>query len=126
MAIYLKLDGVEGEVTTKGFEKQIELLSFNFGANRNIRTARRTDKNRESDEPNISEVSLVKLWDPTSSSKLFEETVAGKLNHKAILTFTTTSDGSVEKYLEIELTDAGVSSFQMSDGGSDSQPRASG
>ena len=119
MAIYLKLDGVEGEVTTKGFEKQIELLSFSFGANRNIRAARRTDKNRESDEPNISEVTLMKRWDPTSSSKLFEETVAGKLNHTATLTFTTTSDGSVEKYLEIELTDAGVSNFQMSDGGSD-------
>lgn len=119
MAIYLKLDGVEGEVTTKGFEKQIELLSFSFGANRNIRAARRTDKNRESDEPNISEVTLLKRWDPTSSSKLFEETVAGKLNHTATLTFTTTSDGSVEKYLEIELTDAGVSNFQMSDGGGD-------
>jgi type VI secretion system secreted protein Hcp len=119
MAIYLKFDGVQGDVTTKGFEKQIEILSFNFGANRNIKTAARKDNSRESDEPHLSEVSLVKLWDAASSPKLFEEAVGGKLNHKATLTFTTTSDGAVEKYLEIELSDTAISGFQMSDGGDD-------
>jgi type VI secretion system secreted protein Hcp len=119
MAIYLKLDGVEGDITTKGFEKQIEVLRFSFGANRNIMTASRRDTNRESAEPSLSEISLVKLWDATSSSKLFEEAVAGKLNHTATITFTTTSEGSVEKYLEIELTDTAISSFQMSDGGAE-------
>jgi len=29
---FIQLDGVEGESTRKGFEKQIELLSFSFGA----------------------------------------------------------------------------------------------
>jgi type VI secretion system secreted protein Hcp len=119
MAIYLKFDGVEGDVTTKGFEKQIEILSFSFGAKRNIKTAARKDTNRENDEPRLSGVSLVKLWDATSSPKLFEESVAGKLNHKATITFTTTSEGAVEKYLEIELSDTAISSFQMSDGGVD-------
>jgi type VI secretion system secreted protein Hcp len=119
MTIYMKVEGIEGDVTTKGFEKQIEILSFSFGANRNIKTAARKDTNRESDEPRLSEVSLAKLWDATSSPKLFEESVAGKLNHKATITFTTTSEGAVEKYLEIELSDTAISSFQMSDGGAD-------
>ena len=39
MAIYMKFHGIEGDITTKGFEKQIEILSFSFGANRNIKTA---------------------------------------------------------------------------------------
>ena len=34
-------------------------------------------------------------------------------------TFRTTSEGSVEKYLEIELSDAAISSFKMGDGGAD-------
>src|SRR4051812_50166681 len=106
MAIYLKIPGIDGDITTKGFEKQIEILSFNFGANRPIKTASRSDASRESAEPSVSEVSLMRLWDATSSSKLFEEAVAGKLNHTATITFTTTSEGSVEKYLEIELSDA--------------------
>jgi len=116
MAIYLKYDGVEGDVTTKGFEKQIELLSAALGASRNINTAARRETNRENSEPNISEIQLTKEWDPVSSSKLFEESVAGKLNHKAVITFTNTVEGAVEKYLEIELTDAGVGSLHMSSG----------
>ena len=108
---------------TKGFEKQIEILSFSFGTNRNIKSAARKATNRESDEPHLSEISLVKLWDATSSPKLFQESVAGKLNYKARFTFTTTSEGAVEKYLEIELTDAAISGFQMSDGGSDKADR---
>jgi type VI secretion system secreted protein Hcp len=119
MGTYCKFDGVEGDVTTKGFEKQIEILSFSFGANRNIKTAARKDTNRESDEPRLSEVSMVKLWDAKSSPMLFQESVGGKLNHKVTITFTTTSEGAVEKYLEIELTDTAISSFQMSDGGGD-------
>jgi type VI secretion system secreted protein Hcp len=70
MAIYLKFDGVEGDVTTKGFEKQIEILSFRFGTNRNIKTAARKNTNRESDEPHLSTVSLVKLWDAGIVSKV--------------------------------------------------------
>jgi type VI secretion system secreted protein Hcp len=114
MAIYLKLDGVEGNVTTTGFEGQIEILSFSFGTSRNIATAARTATNRESNEPCIGEVTLTKLWDATSSPKLFEQSVAGTLDHTATITFTTTSADKVEKYLEIELSKTGISSFEMS------------
>ena len=96
MAIYLRLGGVEGEVTTKGFEKQIELMSVSFGTARNIASAARKANGRESSEPSLSEVNLMKQWDSTSSAKLFEQSIAGKLNLKALLTFTTTSEGSVE------------------------------
>jgi len=117
MAIYLKYDGVEGDVTTKGFEKQIELRSATLSASRNINTAARRETNRESMEPNIGEMHIIKEWDPISSSKLFEESVAGKLNHKAVITLTNTVEGTVEKYLEIELTDAGVSDLHLSAAG---------
>jgi type VI secretion system secreted protein Hcp len=54
MAIYLKLGGVEGEVTTKGFEKQIEIMSASFGTARNIASAARKTNNRETSEPSQS------------------------------------------------------------------------
>jgi len=114
MAIYLKYDGIDGDVTTKGYEKQIEILSATLAASRSIRISARREVNRETSEPSMSELHLAKEWDPVSSSKLFEESVAGKLNHKAVITFTNTVEGSVEKYMEIELTDAGVSNFQVS------------
>src|SRR4051794_8640087 len=114
MAIYLKYDGIDGDVTTKGYEKQIEILSATLAASRSIRISARREANRETSEPSMSELHLTKEWDPVSSSKLFEESVAGKLNHKAVITFTNTVEGGIERYMEIELTDAGVSNFQVS------------
>jgi type VI secretion system secreted protein Hcp len=119
MSIYMKLGDVEGEVTTKGFEKQIEIISASFGTARNIASPTRKANSRESSEPRLSEVNLTKEWDSTSSAKLFEGSIAGKLNLKALLTFTTTSEGSIEKYLEIELTDVGISNFQINGSGED-------
>ena len=119
MAIYMLLTDVPGEVTTKDFEKQIEIISASFGTARHIASPARKANGRESSEPMLSEVNLTKEWDSTSSPKLFEESIAGKLNLKAVLTFTTTSEGSVEKYLEIELTDVGISNFQINGSGDD-------
>jgi type VI secretion system secreted protein Hcp len=119
MSIYMQLGDVEGEVTTMGFEKQIEIMSVSFGTARNIASPARKANGRESSEPMLSEMNLTKEWDSTSSVKLFEELIPGKLNLKALLTFTTTSEGSVEKYLEIELTDVGISNFQINGSGED-------
>ena len=92
-------------------------MSASFGTARKIASPARKANSRESFEPSISEVNLTKEWDSTSSAKLFEQSIAGKLDLKALLTFTTTSEGSVEKYLKIELTDAGISNFQINGSG---------
>jgi len=124
MAIYLKLDGIEGPVTTKGFEKQIEILSFSLGSSRMIGTAARGSINREHSEPVLSEVTLSKNWD-TSSAPLFQDAVAGTMDKKAILAFTTTSKGATEKFLEIELTNVGLSSYQLGGSGEGGPPSES-
>ncbi|MBV1919124.1 MAG: type VI secretion system tube protein Hcp, partial [Pseudomonadales bacterium] len=36
MAIYLEIEGVEGNITAKGYEKMIEVSSFNWGVGRAI------------------------------------------------------------------------------------------
>lgn len=115
MAIYLKIDKIDGPVTTKGFEKQIEILSFSLGTSRMIGTAARGSTNREHAEPTLSEVTLTKNWD-TASANLFQDAVAGTMDKKAILTFTTTSKGATEKFLEIDMENVGLSSYQLGGG----------
>ena len=58
MAIYMKWDGIDGAVTTKEFEKWIELDSFQFGVGRAIGTAARGAATREASEPSISDAGL--------------------------------------------------------------------
>ena len=45
MAIYMSWDGIDGAVSTKGFEKWIELNSFQWGVGRAIGTAARVAVN---------------------------------------------------------------------------------
>jgi type VI secretion system secreted protein Hcp len=39
MPIYIKLDGIDGEVTAAGYEKWIEVLSFSWGVTQQISSA---------------------------------------------------------------------------------------
>jgi type VI secretion system secreted protein Hcp len=121
MAIYLKYDGIDGSVTTKGFEKQIEISSAGFKSGRAMDVARRTDENRGHAEPFVSEIVLSKEWDDTSSGKLFEDSLSGVCDKKAKLSFTTTSKNTVVAYLEVELEKTVVSEYTL-DGGSDGHP----
>src|ERR1700710_1277092 len=103
MAIYLKYDKVPGNVTTKGFEGQIEVHSAGFGAGRDMGMSKRSDVNRGHAEPHLSEISLTKTWDDMASGKLLEDALAGVGDKKATLSFTTTSKNVVTPFLVIEL-----------------------
>jgi type VI secretion system secreted protein Hcp len=116
MPIYLKYGSIKGPVTTDGFKDWIELNSFQWGASRNISSAVRGALSREHSEPSLSEVTVTKLTD-IASPKLFLESVAGKLDTKVTIKFTTTSKGKVETFLTFEFEDVGVSHYSMSSGG---------
>lgn len=121
MAIHLKYDNIDGSVTTKGFEKQIEVSSAAFKSGRAMDIARRSDENRGHAEPFLSEIMLGKEWDDTSSCKLFEDSLSGVCDKKALLSFTTTSKNTVLAYLTVELEKAVVSEYML-DGSSDGHP----
>lgn len=112
----MKYGSINGPVTTKGFEKWIELNSFQWGSGRAIGSAARGSTSREHSEPSLSEVTVAKLTD-VASPKLFLEWVAGKLDNKVTIKFTTTTKGEVDTFLTFELTDCGVSGYSMSSGG---------
>src|ERR1700677_1534929 len=116
MAIYLKYGTINGDVTTDGFSKWIELNSFQWGVGRGIGTAARGAVNREGSEPSISEVVVTKVMD-SASNNLFVDAVAGTMNSKATIKFTTTTKGKVETFLTYDLTDTGLSGYSLSSGG---------
>jgi type VI secretion system secreted protein Hcp len=116
VAIYMKWDGIDGAVTTKGYEKWIELNSFQMGVGRAIGTAARGAATREASEPSISEVVVTKRLDK-SSTKLFQDAVAGDLSKTVKIAFTTTTKDKVEHYLKYELEKCGLSGYSLSSGG---------
>lgn len=116
MAIYMKFGSIKGAVTTQGYKDWIELISFSWGVGRNIGTAARGYSLRESSEPSISEITITKFTD-VSSPKLFQEALAGKMDTKVVIAFTTTTKNTVTDYLKYELTDIGVSQYGLSSGG---------
>ncbi len=116
MAIYMKYGNIKGSVTTEGFKDWIELNSFQWGVGRSIGTAARGALSREHSEPSLSEVTVTKLTD-VASPKLFLDAVAGKLDNKVTIKFTTTTKGKVETFLTYELENTGLSHYSLSSGG---------
>jgi len=116
MAIYMKYGPIDGAVKTDGFDKWMELTSFQMGINRAIGTAARGAYSRESSEPNISEITVTKLMD-LSAAKLFNDAVAGQLDNKVTIKLTTTAKDKVETFLTYEMENCGISSYSISTGG---------
>ncbi|HVB18421.1 MAG TPA: type VI secretion system tube protein Hcp [Stellaceae bacterium] len=116
MAIYLKYASINGSVTEQGHSKWIEVDSFHFGVGRAIGTAARGPTSREHSEPTLSEITVTKRMD-AASPKLFLDAVAGQLDNKVQIHFTTTTKGKVETFLKFELENTGLSAYSISSGG---------
>ncbi len=115
MAIYMKVDGINGDVTAKGHEKWVDCSSLQWGVGRGIGSPIGRGVERESSAPNISEVVISKEMD-ASSPYLFTEACIGK-GKKVQFHLVKTSGGNLETYLEYTLTNALVSGFSVSSGG---------
>ena len=114
--IYMKYGSIKGAATTEGFKDWIELDSFHWGVGRAIGTAARGSTSREHSAPSLSDITITKRTD-VASPKLFQDAVAGKLDSKVEIKFTTTSQGKVETYLVYKLENVGISGYSLSSGG---------
>ncbi len=114
MAIYLKLEGCPGSVTTAGFEKQIELSSFQWGAGLGVGSARGGD--RSTSEPSVSEISGTKALDK-SSEHLFKNLLMGNTIATGEISFTAAIKGVSVAYGVLKLEDVIISGYSMSSGG---------
>jgi type VI secretion system secreted protein Hcp len=107
---------ITGDVTTQGWEKWIELTSFQWGVGRGIGSAMSGQASRESSIPSVSEVVVTKRMD-SASPGLWTDSVAGQLNSTVKIVFTTTAQGDTKEFLKYELTNTGLSGYSLSSGG---------
>ncbi|GAC1346837.1 MAG: Hcp family type VI secretion system effector [Acetobacteraceae bacterium] len=115
MAIYMKFGSVDGQVTTEGFAKWIELHSLQFGVGRAVSSGA-GGAQREGSNPSISEITVTKVYD-VASPKLYEDALAGSFDTKVDIKLTTTTKNKVDTYLSYELSECGVSGYSISSGG---------
>lgn len=115
MAIYMKFDGIEGNVTAKGHEKWIELESIQFGVGRSITFKTGNSSDREATAPQVGEVTVSKSMDP-ASPKLFAEGCYGK-SKKVEIHLCKTDQGQLQTYMEYVLENVLVSGYSLSSTG---------
>jgi type VI secretion system secreted protein Hcp len=96
--LYLKLAGIEGEVFTKGFEKQIQLDSFSWGFH-NASSA--IGAGRGAGKVEASAVSCTKRVDG-ASPKLIAAVASGKHFPNAVLTARKAGGDKAVDYMKIE------------------------
>ena len=65
---YLKLDGIEGEAVSTGFEKQIQLLSFSWGGSQTTSVAGTGGSG--AGKVDLSDLSVMKYYDKSSPQEI--------------------------------------------------------
>ena len=111
MPIYVRINGIEGDVTAKGFEKWIEANSIRFAVERNVNTKPGSVANRESTKPSLTAVILTKYLDK-ASPHLFNESCVGK--DKTVQISVCRTGETISSYLEYNLANVIVSFYQVS------------
>jgi len=116
MAIYMKIKGIDGHVTTKGYENWIELQNFNFNVSRNLSTTTGNVADRERTKPTLSELTINKEIDKTTPD-LFSAACGTREGGKAIdeidIHVCHTSGDSVKPYIEYKLNNVLLSNYQI-------------
>ena len=114
MAIYLHVEGLEGDVTAAGHEGWIECESMDFGVSRSISTQTGSSQERESTAPTFSDVTIVKNMDKCTP-KLFEQACIG--TSKLVKIDLVQTGEQLDTYMSYELTDSLITSHATSSAG---------
>jgi type VI secretion system secreted protein Hcp len=104
MALYVKIDGIEGESTDSNHSKWILADSASLPVFRSIPSGA-VDQQRTKGETSLGDVTFVRQLDK-SSPKLMEACALGKFNKLVTVEFTTTTGGKTETYLKWALENA--------------------
>ena len=106
---FLKMEGLEGEATAKGFEGAIEVQAFSFGASNPVNMA---GTGMGSGKVSISSFSIMKKTDKTSPD-FFTKCCAGDHYDSATLSLRK-AGGEQMIYLEYKMKNVFIESVQWS------------
>lgn len=112
MSIYMKIDGIDGHVTAKGYEKWIELDNVHFGVERTISAKPGNTADREATKPTIREVVVAKTMDKTTPN-IFTEACVGKAKSKVEIHICQTGE-KISPYMQYEFDNVIFSNYQVS------------
>ncbi len=108
---YLDYEGIKGEATAEQYKDLITLLSVDWSVNREISSFTGTAQDREASATRLGDITITKLQDK-ASTELFKEATVGK-GKKAVFHITKQGE-KIEEIMKIELTDAMISSYNVS------------
>jgi type VI secretion system secreted protein Hcp len=115
MAIYMQIDGIEGDVTAAGHEGWIDCSSMQWGVGRGINTPTGTSQERESSAPSISEMTISKAMDKCTP-QIFKEACVGT-SKKVVIDLIQTGGTELDTYMSYELTNSLISGYSVSSSG---------
>lgn len=113
MAIYIQYEGIKGNTTADGYKDHLTVSSVQFGVGRGISMEPGNLSNREATRPTISEITVTKVAD-TSSTALFKEAVTGSSGKKVVIKFVQTGSDKLVEYMTYTLEDCLVSGYSIS------------
>ena len=108
---YLKLEGVEGEATRKGYEKQLFLDSFSWGATQPVQKG--AGSGAGAGRVSISDFNVTKHTDK-SSAKIFAACCKGQHFKTATVSILKAGGENPIDYIKYEFKELFVSSIQWS------------
>ena len=76
MPFYFQMDGIQGDATQESHVKWMDIQTMHWNVSRNVNTLAGAAANREASEPAVSEVTLTKISD-SSTTKLFQAACTG-------------------------------------------------
>jgi type VI secretion system secreted protein Hcp len=121
---YLKIEGVDGEATRKGFEKQMEIFSFSFGAS-NPASIGTQGGGGGAGKASLSSFNIMKKNDK-ASAELFKHCCGGEHFPKAVVTLNKSGGKESVDFLKYEFEKVFIDSIQWSgSSGGDDTPTES-
>lgn len=117
MPIYMKYEGIEGEVTGR-YKGWIALESCQMGVHRHVASSRGPKEGKKAEAPSVNEIVVTKVQD-CSSVHLFRESLQS-VGKKVTIDFV---NGKEAPYMSLELENALVSSYSSSGSGGDNNGR---
>jgi type VI secretion system secreted protein Hcp len=107
---YLKLDSIEGEAVSTGFENQIQILSYSWGGSQHSSVAGTGGSG--AGKVDLSDISFMKHYDK-ASPQMFKSLVSGTHIKTGVLSATKAGGGG-KAFLKITLGELFVTSLQDS------------
>ena len=111
MSAYMKIDGIQGNVTASGLEKTIEITSAHFNVKRSMNTKPGAVADREGTKPSLSEFTITKQVD-NASPYLFKDAAVGSTIPSVEIKFVNTGKDLAE-YHNIILKDVLISGYEL-------------